>query len=261
MFRPKPLEEVALVLTSREQFAVMSEKGSEAAFSGMQTAVNVMQRAATYEKYIYDPAEHQTLAQSTTQPFEGCLISTYQRVFKFFVIASKCFTKSKVSLCWYVFWSDKDILEFEQDVFKYEQKLFQDAAIKTLIDQGSKTSTFRELLKDMKAHILDTQEKITEVLIGQSALTLVRQSLQSKVDNIQALIKTNCPDITRDEMLGWFSAARVEDHHRSAKDRRTIATAEWVLKKQEYLAWSNDSGPSLLWIKGICKLHSLSPIS
>ncbi|KAJ4009477.1 hypothetical protein NW752_009068 [Fusarium irregulare] len=107
------------------QFAVLGEKRAEAAFSGMQTTVNVMQRAATYEKHIYGPAGRQTLGQLAIEPFETCLISTYQRVFKFLVLGSKCFTKNKASLCWYVFWSDKDILEFEQDIFKYEQILFQ----------------------------------------------------------------------------------------------------------------------------------------
>lgn len=217
-----------------------------------------MQRAATYQKYIYDPAGHQTLAQSATEPFEGCLISTYQRVFKFFVIASKCFTKSKSSLCWYVFWSDKDILEFEQDIFKYEQKLFQDSAIKSLIDQDSKANTIHDLIKEMHTHVVGTQETIVGVLSQQSGITLLLQSLQSKVHDIPTLMRTNSPDVTRDKMLGWVSAAKVEDHHRSAKDKRTIDTAEWVLKKQQYLAWSNDSGPSLLWIKGICESPSLS---
>ncbi|KAJ4009895.1 hypothetical protein NW752_009069 [Fusarium irregulare] len=103
----------------------------------------------------------------------------------------------------------------------------------------------------MSEHVLDTQGGIVEVLSQQSGMALVLQSLQSKVNDIQSLVRKNCLDVTRDEMLGWFSAARVEDHHRSAKDKRTEDTAEWVLKKQEYLDWVSDSGPSLLWIKGI----------
>ncbi|RFN48824.1 src like-proteiny-3 domain [Fusarium flagelliforme] len=233
------------------QFAVISEKGVEAPMSGIQTTVDVMQRAATYQKYIYDPSGHSTLDQSEIDPFEGCLISTYQRIFKFLVIASKCFTESKVTLWWYVFWNEKDILEFEQDIFKYEQKLFQDATIKSLIDQGSKASIIHDLVKAMNARILGTQESMVEVLSQQSGITIILQSLQSKVDDIQTLIMKNCPNVERDEMLGWFSKARVEDHHRTAKDQRTIDTAEWVLKKQQYLAWSSDSGSSLLWIKGI----------
>ena len=67
-----------------QQFAVLSEKGAVAALTGMATAADVIQRAATYEKRIHEPAGCHTLDERTIQPFVNCLISTYQRVFRMF---------------------------------------------------------------------------------------------------------------------------------------------------------------------------------
>ena len=204
-----------------------------------------MQRAATYEKHIYDPTGRQTLSQGEIQPFETCLVSTYHRVFKFFVTANKCFKKNKASLSWYVFWSAGDILEFEHDVLKYEQSLFRDATIKSLVDQSTKTDLIHDLLKDVSARILGTQHSTQGVLARQSGIELLLSTLKSKVDDIQDLIRTRCPDVTRDQMLGWFSGVKVKDHHLAAKGKRTPNTARWILKRPEYKAWSNEPGSSL----------------
>ncbi|KAF4450017.1 ankyrin repeat-containing protein [Fusarium austroafricanum] len=233
------------------QFAVLGEKGAGAALTGMATAVNVIQRAATYEKQIHESTGGQALDERAIRPLEHSLISTYQRILKFFVTANKCFNKNKASLCWYVFWSAGDILEFEQDIFKCEQTLFQDAAIKSLINQGLATNNIHNLLKDINDRYSDTQISANVVLTQQNKISLQLRSLVSKVDSMHSLMSKHCLNVTREQILCWFSEAKIEDYQQDAKNRRTKNTARWVFDKPQYHDWRKTNGSSLLWIKGI----------
>ncbi|KAJ3545019.1 hypothetical protein NM208_g2716 [Fusarium decemcellulare] len=236
------------------EFAVLGEKGAGSALTGMATAVDAIQRASVYEKQIREVAQGQKPDDHLhIEAFETCLISTYQRIFKFFFTAATCLEKTKPSLYWYVFWTGRDILDFEQDVFKYEQKLFQDGATSFLITQGVVVKQVHNLLLDLNTRLpppkKDTEAASQSATSSDIALTL--SAISSRLDENQRLREEHCLKVNREETLSWFSTIKVKDHHKDAKRHRTTHTAKWIFEREEYKRWSTADNPRLLWIKGI----------
>lgn len=196
--------------------------------------------------------------------FESCLISTYERILKFFYAAATCLERSKPGLYWYAFWSGEDILIFEQDIFKYEQKLFQDATTSFLSTQGRIAKQIRDLLLEHGSSLSTVQEGIrrqhnqleterNDEKAMQSYIASLLSIIDSRIEENQRLMHDNFFGVKREDILAWISTTKVEDHHNDVKGRRTPNTAEWILERVQYRYWSEANGASLLWIKGIRK--------
>ena len=68
------------------------------------------------------------------------------------------------------------------------------------------------LLKDMNARLSGTQRSTGVHFTQQNELSLLLRNMESKVDGIRSLVGNHCVDVTRDQMLSWFSEAKAEEH-------------------------------------------------
>ena len=57
----------------------------------------------------------------------------------------------------------------------------------------------------------------------------------------------------RTEILEWISKIPYLDHHKRISEGRLDGTAEWLLRRVEYLDWESSSASKLLLLWGIRK--------
>ena len=57
----------------------------------------------------------------------------------------------------------------------------------------------------------------------------------------------------RTEILEWISTIPYLDHHKRISEGRLGGTAEWLLRRKEYLNWESSSASKLLLLRGIRK--------
>ena len=98
-------------------------------------------------------------------------------------------------------------------------------------------------------------------------LNTTTSRMAPQIDNIEERLEgTNCLSIfqqrliylhtavsRRTEILEWISKIPYLDHHQRISEGRLDGTAEWLLRRVEYLEWESSSASKLLLLRGIRK--------
>ncbi|KAH0436157.1 hypothetical protein CcaCcLH18_04447 [Colletotrichum camelliae] len=233
-------------------FAILGQKGQNAAIAGVTTAGNAINRGSLYERRLLALRRcEDTRERRHLDTFEKCLISLYGRIIKFFVIAANCLKKNKLTLCWYVFWEEDDILTFERDIFMHEQTIFQDASLSFMVTQDNFTSEMQPLLSTLDQRLSALAESAQTQKEASLKSDMLLEYLKNQLSSLNTLLNASGLSRARDDILDWLSTAALKDQHKTAKRHRADSTGDWVFDREEYKSWRQADESRLLWITGI----------
>ena len=233
------------------QFAIQGEKELGAALSGLNAAVEAMKTFTVFDRQIQEIRRgHAADEDAHFEVFESCLVSAYGRIFKFFAEAAELSAKSRGGIYWHAFWSAGDIQGFESDILELKRRLFEDSTTQNLI---AHTASARQTL-DLLGLLRGDLERV--VRSGEAARLQLEHMVRSISDQMkerERLEEDHNLAASRENILGWWSGSKVEDHHAESRRLRVADTGDWVFERQEYQNWRTVDDPRLLWITGIRK--------
>lgn len=105
---------------------------------------------------------------------------------------------------------------------------------------------------------------LTTALVTQTELRKLKQLLDdlnqpvqrsvSKIDYIMASID----DRKRRKILEWISQTPFRDHHEEIEGNRLEGTGLWLISRDEFKQWRDNSFSSVFWLTGIGKFGCCS---
>lgn len=122
------------------------------------------------------------------------------------------------------------------------------------------------LKKEAGSDFSDLEEQLSLSVEAASAITdkhLLDQmrKLDAPIMRVDGRVSQILESLAKDELLrilDWISPVQYSGHHNSVVEKRKAGTCEWLLRHPKFKAWESSSGCALLWLKGLCKIISLT---
>jgi hypothetical protein len=212
---------------------------------GLEKVMYVMSRCRIYEKlYIVESAP-----SPAVDNLISALIATYSVILAFLSKAAKVYNQNTPTRAIVSLWSKDETTEFGSKCESLERRLDSEAqnceACATRYAE-SKTSRQIDELKGLLLLLTELRDLTGPIIRTENTVSLLWQASEQ---------------LERGKILEWVSDIRVQDHHQSARDRRTPDTGNWIFETSQFQEWIDEENSTLLWLHGIRKLLIPSSLS
>lgn len=196
---------------------------------GTEKVTYLVNRCKIYEAlYVYNATPGQALNN-----LRLALIALYDTILRFFASANRLYDKKTASRAVHAILNPDDVRNFIQNCQSLEEQVDIEASncertyTHTVhVKLGKHMGRLEQLLKETRDPIVRIDERVTNLW--------VRSNVSEQY-----------------EILCWTSPVPYEENHKTAREKRTADTGQWLLMHEIYCQWRKSSASMILWLHGI----------